>query len=64
MLQRSPGTGRNDGPAPWWAWFLESPVGGRITCAAVIVAAVLCVAMILTSKATMTTVPPLPWGSR
>lgn len=64
MLQRSPGAGRSEGSSPWWAWFLESPVGRRVTYATVTLAGALCVVMILTHKATMSTVPPKPWDLR
>lgn len=64
MLQRTPAWERSDGPAAWWSWFLDSPMGRRISFAAVIVAAALCVAMILTHHATMTTVPPTPRFAR
>lgn len=59
MLQHTPDR-PSGGTSPWWSGFVDSRVGRRITFAAIIVAAVLCMAMILTHKATTTTVPPMP----
>jgi hypothetical protein len=64
MPKHTPPLENSDRPAPWWSWFLASRLGRQITYPAVILAAALCVALILTHKATMSTVPPLPWGSR